>query len=229
MNTAVIEPAAAGWLRGESNPAMPRACGALHAELEQSIAAGDLVGASEADLAFHLLLAEICGNQPLRDAALAFRPHLAHSLRLPLAEHTRIGETAVEHQRITLAITAGDPPNRTCRHAGPSSQFSRSGGSSPRHQLIRLLSPSPLDRRFRCNVAHSSPDARGHRRLLGHSRLLHRAGRRACRCYSKAGVLKVAVPQDFPPFGTVGTDLKPRGYDIDVAGLIAADLGVSLS
>ncbi|MFT3735380.1 MAG: transporter substrate-binding domain-containing protein [Rhodocyclaceae bacterium] len=44
----------------------------------------------------------------------------------------------------------------------------------------------------------------------------------------KAGVLRVAVPQDFPPFGTVGTDLKPQGYDIDAAALIAKDLGVKL-
>ena len=36
----------------------------------------------------------------------------------------------------------------------------------------------------------------------------------------KAGVLKVAVPQDFPPFGSVGSDMKPVGYDIDVAELI---------
>ncbi|MFH0226326.1 hypothetical protein ACGRPS_17635 [Vibrio furnissii] len=35
------------------------------------------------------------------------------------------------------------------------------------------------------------------------------------------GVLKVAVPQDFPPFGSVGTDLKPHGYDIDMAGYLA--------
>jgi polar amino acid transport system substrate-binding protein len=40
----------------------------------------------------------------------------------------------------------------------------------------------------------------------------------------KAGVLRVAVPQDFPPFGTVGPDLKPRGYDIDVANLIGREL-----
>jgi polar amino acid transport system substrate-binding protein len=32
----------------------------------------------------------------------------------------------------------------------------------------------------------------------------------------KSGVLKVAVPQDFPPFGSVGSD-KPVGYDIDTA------------
>ena len=44
----------------------------------------------------------------------------------------------------------------------------------------------------------------------------------------KTGVLRVAVPQDFPPFGSVGTDLKPRGYDIDTAALLAKDLGVRL-
>lgn len=44
----------------------------------------------------------------------------------------------------------------------------------------------------------------------------------------KAGVIKIAIPQDFPPFGTVGTDLKAQGYDIDVAKLIAQDLGVKL-
>ena len=37
----------------------------------------------------------------------------------------------------------------------------------------------------------------------------------------KSGVLKVAVPQDFPPFGSVTSDLKPQGLDIDVATLIA--------
>jgi polar amino acid transport system substrate-binding protein len=44
----------------------------------------------------------------------------------------------------------------------------------------------------------------------------------------KSGVLRVAVPQDFPPFGSVGTDLKPQGYDIDMAALIARELGVKL-
>lgn len=37
----------------------------------------------------------------------------------------------------------------------------------------------------------------------------------------KSGMLKVAVPQDFPPFGSVGTDLKPHGYDIDMAAYLA--------
>lgn len=44
----------------------------------------------------------------------------------------------------------------------------------------------------------------------------------------KSGVLKVAVPQDFPPFGSVTSDLKPQGLDIDVATLIAKKLGVKI-
>ncbi|MDQ8022009.1 MAG: transporter substrate-binding domain-containing protein [Moraxellaceae bacterium] len=44
----------------------------------------------------------------------------------------------------------------------------------------------------------------------------------------KAGVIRIAVPTDFPPFGTVGIDMKPQGYDIDMATLIAKDLGVKL-
>ena len=44
----------------------------------------------------------------------------------------------------------------------------------------------------------------------------------------KAGVLKVAVPQDFPPFGSVGSDMKPVGYDIDVAELIGKKMGVKV-
>lgn len=44
----------------------------------------------------------------------------------------------------------------------------------------------------------------------------------------KAGVLAVAVPQDFPPFGSVGSDMQPVGYDIDTAQLIAKSLGVKV-
>ena len=44
----------------------------------------------------------------------------------------------------------------------------------------------------------------------------------------KAGTIRIAVPQDFPPFGSVTVDLKPQGYDIDTAALIAKRLGVKL-
>jgi len=40
--------------------------------------------------------------------------------------------------------------------------------------------------------------------------------------------IKVAVPQDFAPFGSVGGDLQPEGYDIDVGKLIATNLGVEV-
>src|SRR3546814_16478413 len=40
----------------------------------------------------------------------------------------------------------------------------------------------------------------------------------------KRGTLKVAVPQDFPPFGSVGPDMKPRGLAIDPPKLLADQL-----
>ncbi|MGB3493169.1 MAG: transporter substrate-binding domain-containing protein [Elainellaceae cyanobacterium] len=43
-----------------------------------------------------------------------------------------------------------------------------------------------------------------------------------------AGLVKVAVPQDSPPFGSVGTDGEPQGYDIEVAKLVAEALEVDL-
>jgi polar amino acid transport system substrate-binding protein len=41
-------------------------------------------------------------------------------------------------------------------------------------------------------------------------------------------VIKIAVPQDFAPFGSAGLDLKPQGYDIDMANLIGKALGVKV-
>jgi polar amino acid transport system substrate-binding protein len=42
----------------------------------------------------------------------------------------------------------------------------------------------------------------------------------------KAGVLRIGVPQDFPPFGSVTSDMQLEGLDIDVAKLLAKSLGV---
>ncbi|MEM6050358.1 transporter substrate-binding domain-containing protein [Erwinia sp. P7711] len=44
----------------------------------------------------------------------------------------------------------------------------------------------------------------------------------------KRGVLRVAVPQDFPPFGSVSTDLQPQGYDIDMAKYLAKQMKLKL-
>ena len=42
------------------------------------------------------------------------------------------------------------------------------------------------------------------------------------------GSIRVAVPQDSPPFGTVGPDMELQGLDIDMAKLIATKLGVKI-
>ena len=40
--------------------------------------------------------------------------------------------------------------------------------------------------------------------------------------------INIAIPTDFPPYGFVGTDLKPQGLDIDMANYIGAKLGVKV-
>ncbi len=41
---------------------------------------------------------------------------------------------------------------------------------------------------------------------------------------TKAGVLKVGIFEDFPPFSSAGTDLVSQGYDIDVINALAKAL-----
>lgn len=41
-------------------------------------------------------------------------------------------------------------------------------------------------------------------------------------------VITIAIPTDFPPYGYVGTDLKPQGLDIDMANYIGTKLGVKV-
>jgi polar amino acid transport system substrate-binding protein len=42
------------------------------------------------------------------------------------------------------------------------------------------------------------------------------------------GEVKIAVPDDFPPFGSIGADMNVRGYDIDVAQRVAEGMDVKL-
>jgi len=44
---------------------------------------------------------------------------------------------------------------------------------------------------------------------------------------TKAGVIKVGIFEDFPPFSSAGTDLKSQGYDIDVINALAKALNVT--
>jgi polar amino acid transport system substrate-binding protein len=43
---------------------------------------------------------------------------------------------------------------------------------------------------------------------------------------AKAGVLKVGIFEDFPPFSSAGPDMKSQGYDIDVVNILAKALNV---
>jgi polar amino acid transport system substrate-binding protein len=45
---------------------------------------------------------------------------------------------------------------------------------------------------------------------------------------AKAGVIRIAVPDNFPPFGNLGADGQLHGYDIDTAALIAEALGAKV-
>ena len=44
----------------------------------------------------------------------------------------------------------------------------------------------------------------------------------------KAKKITIGVPTDIPPYGSVGTDLKPQGLDVDMANYIASKMGVAV-
>lgn len=43
------------------------------------------------------------------------------------------------------------------------------------------------------------------------------------------GTINIAVPESFPPFGALGSEGEHEGYDVDVARLIASELGVAVN
>ena len=43
---------------------------------------------------------------------------------------------------------------------------------------------------------------------------------------SKAGTIKIGIFEDFPPFASLGSDMKVEGYDVDMANHIAKALNV---
>ena len=42
----------------------------------------------------------------------------------------------------------------------------------------------------------------------------------------KAGTIKIGIFEDFPPFASLGSDMKIQGYDVDMADALAKGLGV---
>lgn len=103
-----LEPLAAFLAAQRITPARASQLWTLQSDLEQALAQIDLVAASEADLAFHLRIAEYSDNPMIAQSLSTASAGLAHNLRLPFADIARIRETADEHRRITSTISAGD-------------------------------------------------------------------------------------------------------------------------
>lgn len=55
---------------------------------------------------------------------------------------------------------------------------------------------------------------------------VHHASAQTVEEIKQRGAVKIGVPIDFPPFGSLDTQGKPIGYDVDVANLLAESLGV---
>lgn len=105
---AVLEPAWAALAALRIDDAGRDRLEATQRGMEAALKNCDLVMASDWDLQFHLLLAELSGNPGLMNIASLFSEHIGHSLRLPFSNPAGIWEPADEHRRIIDAIGAGD-------------------------------------------------------------------------------------------------------------------------
>lgn len=104
----VFEPAAAALAARVINTHATPRLWSVQARFEDALKIVDLISASQADLAFHQLIAELSGNPGLLQVTHDFETRISHSLRLPFADHSRIWEPAEEHRVIAAAISAGD-------------------------------------------------------------------------------------------------------------------------
>jgi GntR family transcriptional repressor for pyruvate dehydrogenase complex len=104
----IFEPAAAALAAHLIDPDKSARLWGMQARFEEALTMLDLVNASQADLEFHQLIAELSGNSGLLRLTHDFASRISHSLRLPFADHTRIWEPAAEHRVIATAISAGD-------------------------------------------------------------------------------------------------------------------------
>jgi len=108
----------------------------LQQQLAHALERNDLLSAAEADLQFHLLLAQLSGNPGLVAMAAQLEHAIGHSLRLPFAKNGADDQPAREHDAIVQAIGAGD--------AAASAEAMRAHlMSAARRSGIDLSAPSP--------------------------------------------------------------------------------------
>ena len=79
-------------------------------QLAHALARSDLLAAADADLQFHLLLAQLSGNPGLVAMARQLELAISHSLRLPFAWSGADDQPVREHDAIVQAVCAGDAP-----------------------------------------------------------------------------------------------------------------------
>ena len=53
-------------------------------------------------------------------------------------------------------------------------------------------------------------------------------GPTSCQDILEAGVVRIGVPLDVPPFGSQNANRQPEGFDVDMANMVAKALGVKL-
>lgn len=106
---AIVEPAAAALTASRGEPDGLARLQAIQQQMEAALQKLDLVGAAEHDLAFHMEIARLSGNEPLATVIQQFEQPIAHSLRLPFADRGHIWDTADEHRAVLDAILRQDP------------------------------------------------------------------------------------------------------------------------
>jgi DNA-binding GntR family transcriptional regulator len=93
----------------------------VHAELEELVelieetaAAGDVVGNLDADRQFHLMLAGACGNRRLASLVAGLRDHARLYNVRHLAETGELRVSAAEHRSLLAAVASGDRAAAEC-------------------------------------------------------------------------------------------------------------------
>ncbi|MEC5384336.1 FadR/GntR family transcriptional regulator [Uliginosibacterium sp. H3] len=106
---SIIEPAAAALMARNAGDAEIAALQATQDRMQTALHEMDLVTAADADLEFHLAIAESSANPMLTAAITALEAPIGYSLRLPFANPAEIWEPADEHRVVLDAITRRDP------------------------------------------------------------------------------------------------------------------------